>query len=207
MLLSEPTLSNRTPRFVQLDSLCKLGGADPYQIVLLDECESALFHFHASTLKRRCDVWQTLRRTIEQATQLILLDASLGCRSQDFLRDIVPKGRSVPTFAKFLRNNGTDAGGPDAHSEVRIWVNECRTDEKKYTVHSSQDTWHVALYDLLTHGKKIAIASNICRKAKELQQEIRSAWGQKHVQLLKLSLSHRLSLLPLRFASPRSLKN
>jgi hypothetical protein len=30
---------------VQLDSLCKLEGADPYQIVLLDECESTLFHF------------------------------------------------------------------------------------------------------------------------------------------------------------------
>jgi hypothetical protein len=123
---------------VQLDSLCKLEGVNPYQIVLVDECESALFHFHAKTLKRRNDVWQTLRRTIEQATQLIVLDASLGCRSQDFLRDIVPKGRSVPAFAKFLRDNRDNAGDPVEHSAVRIWVNECRTDDKQYIVHSSR---------------------------------------------------------------------
>jgi hypothetical protein len=170
---------------VQLDSLCKLERADPYQIVLLDESESTLFHFHASTLKRRNDVWQTLRRTIEQATQLILLDASLGCRSQDFLRDIVPKGRSVPAFAKFLQDNDAGAGGPRPHSEVRIWVNECRTDEKKYTVHRSQDTWHVVVHDLLTHGKKIAIASNVCRKAKELYHEIRSAYPNIRVLLIE----------------------
>src|SRR5665648_298785 len=70
---------------VQLDSICKLEGAQPYDVVLMDESESTLFHFHAETLKRRNDVWQTLRSTIKRATQLLLLDASLGCRSQDLL--------------------------------------------------------------------------------------------------------------------------
>jgi hypothetical protein len=171
---------------VQLDSLWKLEGALPYDIVLMDESESTLFHFHADTLKRRSDVWQTLRSAIEQATQVILLDAKLGSRSQAFLEGLVPRGCSTPAFTALLResNGGINLDMP---SEVRIWVNQHRADNKVYHIHNSTASFHARMHQLLEQGKKVAIASNNCQKAKELHREMLTKHPHLHDRVLLIT--------------------
>ena len=158
---------------VQLDSLWKLENTRPYEVVMLDECESTAFHFHAETLRRRSDVWQRLRTIIEQATQLIMLDAKLGCRGQLLLEQLVPRGRSTPAFAQLLRP-----------SNIRIWVNEHRPDNKVYYTHRTQASFHNSLHLLLGQDKKLALVSNNCKKAKDLAFEIRARYPLLHVLLL-----------------------
>jgi hypothetical protein len=156
---------------VQLDSLGKLQEAEPYDLVVMDESESTGYHFHAETLKRRNDVWQTLRTLVEAATQLIMLDASLGCRSQDLLQKLVPSGCTTPAFAMMLQNCHEQFSGERGQG-VKIWNNTRRTDNKTYLIHATCNSFHAKMHELLEKGKKLVIVSNICRKAKELHHEI-----------------------------------
>ena len=98
---------------------------------------------------------------VERATQLIMLDASLGCRSQDLLQKLVPSGCRTPAFAMLLQNCHEQLSGERGRG-VRIWNNTRRTDSKAYLMHTTTTSFHAAMHELLEQGKKLAIVSNIC---------------------------------------------
>jgi len=121
---------------------------------------------------------------VERATQLIMLDASLGCRSQDLLQKLVPSGCTTPAFAMMLQACHEQLSCADEQG-VRIWNNTRRTDNKAYHMHATAASFHAQMHELLGRGKKLAIVSNICKKAKALHCEI--AFAYPHLKVLLLT--------------------
>jgi hypothetical protein len=81
-------LSQQPRVIVQLDSLPKLLDYKDAQqqslrfdIVLMDESESTLHHFGASSLKSSANVWNCFKTICHSSTQIICFDADLGART------------------------------------------------------------------------------------------------------------------------------
>ena len=82
---------------IQLDSLPKLGSHSEftlYDLIIMDEIESLLFHLSSKTMKDRMNICFLLEQFIKSAPWIIALDADFGQRAFDFLSGI----KSTPTI-------------------------------------------------------------------------------------------------------------
>ena len=84
-------LKNRI--IVQLESLHlleKLGSIKPYDLIVLDEIESLLYHFDSSTITSRSEntFKLLLLLCINKNTKVIGMDADLNLRSLEFIKDV-----------------------------------------------------------------------------------------------------------------------
>ena len=84
-------LKNRI--IVQLESLHlleKLGSIKPYDLIVLDEIESLLYHFDSSTITSRSEntFKLLLLLCINKKTKVIGMDADLNLRSLEFIKDV-----------------------------------------------------------------------------------------------------------------------
>jgi hypothetical protein len=159
------------PRLViQLDSLPRLVPTRhivsvPYDIVILDESESALKHFDAETMKRRGVVWSVFISICRSTPQLLVFDADLGGRTIDIissLRSDVTSTIKNPSTLQFTS------------SDIKIWINDKQTDTKTYIYPDTDSGFHYILWQLLKQKNNIAIACNCKKKALELEAEIKS---------------------------------
>ena len=82
---------------IQLDSLHKLKKNDgvhiKYDLIILDEIESLLFHLSSTVMKCRMDVCELLQNYIKCADWVLALDADFNQRAFDFLTSVKNKPR------------------------------------------------------------------------------------------------------------------
>jgi hypothetical protein len=125
---------------IQLESLPKLtkdGDAPkPYDLLILDEAESILFHFHSSTMAgKRKPIFDLLCHLIVSAGAVFALDADLSSRTKYLI--------------VFLRK------GPRVAFENRIVA-----DHNDYIVVRSHTKWVENLLNALRNGQRIVVVLN-----------------------------------------------
>ena len=93
---------------IQLDSLNKLGNFSEftlYDLIIMDEIESLLFHLSSKTLQERTTICDLLDQFIKGAPWIVAMDADFGQRSFDFLsgiKSILFHHISYHTFDSYL---------------------------------------------------------------------------------------------------------
>jgi hypothetical protein len=169
---------------IQIDSLPKLvqsgkSSASPYDIVIVDESESACKHFDAETMKRRGNVWRVFVSICNSTTQLLVFDADLGGRTVDIISSLridimdIECTRLNPLFA---------AQFPSTQS-IRIWINDKKTDNKTYIYVDTDSSFHYILWKLLEQNNNLCIVCNCKKKAIEFEAEISKKFPLKKVLL------------------------
>lgn len=130
------------------DSLWKVLGSDePYDLVVIDECEQVLRHLCSSTIAPRIDgVLQVFLKVLDQAKHIIALDADLGGL----------------TYAKLVRPGQT-----------QLFINTYQPKGRTFLKHPNREHLHARLFECLSAGEKVIYASNskaeILRIEKQLQ--------------------------------------
>ena len=90
--MDKDVLYDKDKIIVQIDSLYKLCDLDgiyrPFDLIIMDEIESLLFHLSSNTITERSFICKIIKYYINKAPYVICLDADFGQRAYRFISDI-----------------------------------------------------------------------------------------------------------------------
>ena len=136
---------------IQIDSILKLQNKQyeyiPYDLIIIDEIESILFHLSSITLKNRMYVCDVIKMFMKNATHIIALDADFGQRSYDFLTMIKQK----PT----------------------VFINSFKPiTPRRFFLSNDQNKYIFQITEDLKNKKKIVIVTLSKKKADQLENDL-----------------------------------
>ena len=123
----------------QIDSLENITDYDDYDLVIIDEIESALNHFSSSTIKNQKRLFEVLVEICECAKKIINLDGDLGPRTKIF---------------------------SDLFGDSYLLKNTIKKDKKHFIFHCDQNKYDKLIDEDLKNGKNICIVSMSSKEAK-----------------------------------------
>lgn len=135
-----------------MESLHKLSQCDPYDLLLIDECEGCLKQFNSNTmLSRQESLWSNLRtfkRLFTTSTRKVFLDAFLSNRTIDFVETMIQSETCV------------------------VLVNKKIPVKRKAIQYTKEKVWNAKLFDDIQKGKKVVIFFGSMKKGTIFQQEL-----------------------------------
>lgn len=130
----------RHPRvIVQMDSIGRVAHYG-FDVVIIDECVSALTHICSDTVgKRRDRVYGQLVQTMKEARQVVCMDADVNNDSVRLVQEMVATGHMGRPF------------------DVHVTVNTMRTDPSSYDIYRFLDPFMEQVLEMLIHRKKMVV--------------------------------------------------
>lgn len=168
-------LHTKNKVIIQLDSLQKLGSDSEfilYDLIIMDEIESLLFHLSSKTLQERMTICDILDQFIKGAPWIIALDADFGQRSFDFLTGV----KSTP---KVLINNFKPK-----HKRIFFFSNNY----EKRLFQLIEDLKNNKNIIVVTLSRKIA--NEIFENVKQFNVELYSSYSDDSLKLKLMDVNH-----------------
>lgn len=146
-----------------VDSLWKVEGKS-YDIVVVDEVEQVLAHFLAETLgEKRRRAFQVFSEVIQEARQVVLLDADLGW----------PAFKTFEIIKATQWRQGHSSLKQDQNFPFRVYLNDWKDASRSLNLYDSQEHLVHEMKKAILDGQKIFVTSNSKRKIDELKNVVR----------------------------------
>ena len=153
---------------IQVESLYRLvilQGAEPVDLLVLDEVESVLAQFSSGLHKNLTASFAMFQWMVTHSKHVVCMDANVGRRTQRMLADLRPAGPGAATPFLFHWNR----------------FGKARDDHYSFT--SNEDDWLSALADEVRSGKRIVVPTNSLKMAKDVEATLREKYPEKRIQL------------------------
>lgn len=154
-----------------LDSFLKIEDteADPIEVLYIDEMESFLEHFFASTVRNRKLIWQKFLRACYNSRHIICTDADLGDLSTNFFKNV------LSLFSKKT--------GASSKSKALLLENQLQPVTLDVHIAHTRNQWYQELEQCLKHpDSKIFIGCDSKKNGRALKGKIQKWATDNHVQ-------------------------
>lgn len=142
-----------------LNSLFKLEGAKPYDIVFIDETEQTLQQLCSNLLKKnRLDVFQVLKFILKQAKTIVLCDATMSDFTLNFFRELLPD------------------------KEINVVENLFKPHKNElFYLYNDEDYLLGEIKDNLKQGRRVSITSNSKKKCLEYKEILKQEFSKLNI--------------------------